>query len=311
MDCCVVQTQAIAAGGAGARVLLAGAGAAARVKASRQNDDALHPSGRPHPRGGRCAWRRLRLRLCVRHRSLRRATRRPDRPRPRQRRHPAHHVPPARSAAAACSCSATTTSSSPACSLAIRCAPIPWCRRRLEQLDDDLRDASSWKSRGRPAWLRRGDAIFVHGGFHTDMLDHPPPPHGLDRPHGAVARALYGEPTGRIQPDGYPERSLRWVDRIPAGVTVYCGHDQRSSDGRPYVRRGDRGRPGGVPRHRRRQGRPPVLDRLVTNARLGGGTSRRQRGRMVSSDPPPESTASRCTSFCSCATPSRPGTTTS
>jgi protein phosphatase len=49
---------------------------------------------------------------------------------------------------------------------------------------------------------------------------------------------LYGEPTGRTQGDGYPERSLRWVDRIPAGITVYCGHDRRSSDGRPYVRHG-------------------------------------------------------------------------
>ena len=60
-------------------------------------------------------------------------------------------------------------------------------------------------------------------------------------PQGALARALYGEPTGRTQPDGYPERSLRWVDRIPAGLTVYCGHDRRSTDGRPYVRRGAAG----------------------------------------------------------------------
>ena len=60
-------------------------------------------------------------------------------------------------------------------------------------------------------------------------------------PHGALARALYGEPTGRMQPDGYPERSLRWVDRIPAGLTVYCGHDQRSTNGRPYTRRGAAG----------------------------------------------------------------------
>ena len=36
----------------------------------------------------------------------------------------------------------------------------------------------------------------------------------------------------------YPERVLRWVDRIPAGMTVYCGHDQRSTDGRPYRRAG-------------------------------------------------------------------------
>ena len=53
-----------------------------------------------------------------------------------------------------------------------------------------------------------------------------------------MSRALFGETTGRMQADGYPERVLRWVDRIPAGLTVYCGHDQRSTDGRPYVRHG-------------------------------------------------------------------------
>jgi protein phosphatase len=58
---------------------------------------------------------------------------------------------------------------------------------------------------------------------------------------GVLARALYGEPTGRLQPDGYPERSLRWVDRIPPGIRVYVGHDRRSADGRPYVRRGQSG----------------------------------------------------------------------
>jgi Calcineurin-like phosphoesterase len=116
----------------------------------------------------------------------------------------------------------------------------PAVQATMEQLDDALRERVILETAQAPAWLRHGDAIFVHGGFHTDMLDQPPP-HGLDRPHGAVARALYGEPTGRIQGDGYPERSLRWVDRIPAGVTVYCGHDQRSSNGRPYVRRGAAG----------------------------------------------------------------------
>ena len=44
-----------------------------------------------------------------------------------------------------------------------------------------------------------------------------------------------------MQPDGYPERSLNWVDRIPAGTTVYCGHDRRSTDGRPYRRTGQAG----------------------------------------------------------------------
>ena len=58
---------------------------------------------------------------------------------------------------------------------------------------------------------------------------------------GVLSRALYGEPTGRTQQDGYPERSLRWVDRIPEGLTVYCGHDRRSTDGRPYIRKGAQG----------------------------------------------------------------------
>jgi protein phosphatase len=108
----------------------------------------------------------------------------------------------------------------------------------LAQLDMALRERVVQEVAMAPAWLRRNGELFVHGGFHTEMLEIAAPEHGLDRAHGALARALYGEPTGRIQPDGYPERSLRWVDRIPAGITVYCGHDQRSTDGRPYVRKG-------------------------------------------------------------------------
>lgn len=117
----------------------------------------------------------------------------------------------------------------------------PVSQATADALPDDLRARMIQETMRAPAWLRRGDAVFVHGGFHTVMLEQASPPHGLDRPQGAMARALFGEPTGRIQPDGYPERSLRWVDRIPAGVTVYCGHDQRSRDGRPYVRRGAAG----------------------------------------------------------------------
>ena len=108
----------------------------------------------------------------------------------------------------------------------------------LAQLDDAMRRRALAEIARAPAWVRHGEWLFVHGGFHTDMLRQPAPLIGLERVHGAVARALFGEPTGRIQPDGYPERSLRWVDRIPAGLTVYCGHDRRSADGRPYVRRG-------------------------------------------------------------------------
>jgi len=111
----------------------------------------------------------------------------------------------------------------------------------LKQLDASLRERVVTEVAAAPAWLRRDHALFVHGGFHTAMLEAPAPEHGLARPQGALARALYGEPTGRTQPDGFPERSLRWVDRIPAGITVYCGHDRRSTDGRPYRRRGSAG----------------------------------------------------------------------
>lgn len=117
----------------------------------------------------------------------------------------------------------------------------PVVQATIAQLDPALRERMVAEVARAPAWLRRGDTLFVHGGFHSAMLETPSPEHGLDRPHGPLARALYGEPTGRIQPDGYPERSLRWVDRIPAGITVYCGHDRRSTDGRPYVRRGAAG----------------------------------------------------------------------
>jgi protein phosphatase len=111
----------------------------------------------------------------------------------------------------------------------------------LAQLDNELRHRVVAEVAVAPAWVQRDRAMFVHGGFHTAMLGIEAPEHGLERAHGVLARALYGEPTGRIQLDGYPERSIRWVDRIPTGITVYCGHDRRSNDGRPYVRRGAAG----------------------------------------------------------------------
>jgi protein phosphatase len=91
-----------------------------------------------------------------------------------------------------------------------------------------------------PAWLRRGDDFFVHAGFHTAMLHQPPPAFG-GRVEGPLARALFGQVTGRRQPDGFPERVLHWVDHIPEGLTVYCGHDNRSPDGRPWTAHGAAG----------------------------------------------------------------------
>ncbi len=111
-------------------------------------------------------------------------------------------------------------------------------RATVGQLDDGLRARVVVEVARAPYWLHRGRTLFVHGGFHTAMLAARSPEHALERPSGPLSRALYGEPTGRMQEDGFPERSLRWVDRIPRGWTVYCGHDRRSVDGRPYRRRG-------------------------------------------------------------------------
>ncbi len=110
----------------------------------------------------------------------------------------------------------------------------------LAQLDPALRERALVEIGRAPAWLLRADCAFVHGGFHPAMTTTPPPP-PLGRVDPLLSRALFGETTGRMQPDGYPERVLRWVDRIPPGFTVYCGHDQRSTDGRPYVRAGSGG----------------------------------------------------------------------
>ena len=115
----------------------------------------------------------------------------------------------------------------------------------LSQLDAGLRSRAESEIGRAPAWVQRRSAggieLFVHGGFHTAMVDTLPPSPPEGHVQGVLARALYGEPTGRVKSDGYPERSLRWVDRIPAGMKVYCGHDRRSSDGRPYLRRGASG----------------------------------------------------------------------
>lgn len=107
----------------------------------------------------------------------------------------------------------------------------------LEQLDDTLRARALDAISRAPAWLRAGTTLFVHGGFHPAMLVEDPPL-GPGRVDAVLSRALFGQTTGRTQADGYPERVLRWVDAIPAGWTVYCGHDRRSTDGRPYVRAG-------------------------------------------------------------------------
>lgn len=114
--------------------------------------------------------------------------------------------------------------------------------RTLAELPAALRDPTLAALAAAPAWMALEGRVFVHGGFHPAMLEEAPhimPPSG--RPGPLLARALYGQTTGRVTGSGRPERLIRWVDEIPAGFTVYAGHDQRSKDGRPYVRHGKKG----------------------------------------------------------------------
>jgi protein phosphatase len=108
--------------------------------------------------------------------------------------------------------------------------------RTLAELPPSLKDRTLAEIQQAPAWISTPRAFFVHGGFHPAMLHTEPPGFPTGRPDPLLARALYGRTTGRVTGAGKPERLLRWVDDIPAGVTVYCGHDRRSTDGRPYVK---------------------------------------------------------------------------
>jgi len=110
----------------------------------------------------------------------------------------------------------------------------------LASLDDALRMRALQEVSRAPTWIVHAQMFFVHAAFHTGMLA-TPPPEALGAVDPLLSRALFGETTGRMQADGYPERLLRWVNHIPAGMTVYCGHDQRSRDGRPWVAHGELG----------------------------------------------------------------------
>ena len=117
----------------------------------------------------------------------------------------------------------------------------PYLARTISELSQDLSARAQTEITRAPAWIRHQNLIFVHGGFHPAMLFEPLPPFPTGRPNALLARAIYGQTTGRVTGAGKPERLLNWVDDIPANMTVYCGHDRRSQDGRPYIKTGDRG----------------------------------------------------------------------
>ncbi len=108
-------------------------------------------------------------------------------------------------------------------------------------LSPALAERAAFEIMKAPAWINHDGLFFVHGGFHRGMLAEEPPPFPSARPDALQARALYGQTTGRTNASGKPERLLHWVEDIPSGITVYCGHDRRSTDDRPYIKQGTLG----------------------------------------------------------------------
>ncbi len=113
--------------------------------------------------------------------------------------------------------------------------------RTISELPPDLRARTMAEILRAPAWIAAGDRFFVHGGFHPAMLQTKPLPFPPGRAGPLLARAIYGQTTGRVTGAGKPERLLAWVDAVPRGMTLYCGHDRRSTDGRPFVKTGRQG----------------------------------------------------------------------
>jgi protein phosphatase len=108
--------------------------------------------------------------------------------------------------------------------------------RTLTELDPAQKLRILEEIKRAPFWLRVRNMLFVHGGFYPGMLLEPSPPFPTTRPEPMIARAIYGQTTGRLLGSGRPERLINWVDDVPAGMKVYCGHDRRSFDGRPYIK---------------------------------------------------------------------------
>ena len=117
----------------------------------------------------------------------------------------------------------------------------PSMRATISALNPELTEKFETTARHAPGWVAAGSLFFVHGGFHPGMLTEPPLAFPAGRASALLARALYGQPTGRVTGGGKPERSLAWANSIPEGLTVYCGHDRRSADGRPLILHGRNG----------------------------------------------------------------------
>lgn len=75
-----------------------------------------------------------------------------------------------------------------------------------------------------------GDITLVHAASHPCMWE------DTERfGNTAKSRALYGETTGEVYPDGYPVRAYNWIEEVPAGKTVIVGHDKQPINNVPIT----------------------------------------------------------------------------
>lgn len=79
-------------------------------------------------------------------------------------------------------------------------------------------------------FFKFGDITLVHAASHPCMWE------DTERfGNTAKSRALYGETTGEVYPDGYPVRAYNWIDEVPTGKTVIVGHDKQPIDNVPIT----------------------------------------------------------------------------
>lgn len=77
-----------------------------------------------------------------------------------------------------------------------------------------------------PLWIALPSYHLVHGAFDAGMRTHTGEQGGDKR---LRAKALFAETDGHRTPDGLPVRTYRWVETVPAGLTVVVGHDVRQT----------------------------------------------------------------------------------
>lgn len=78
--------------------------------------------------------------------------------------------------------------------------------------------------------------LFVHGAYNPGMIGDLAyasvgPKYTAKKKYGGLSSlALYAESSGKTKPNGYPERTYNWTDKVYSGLTVFIGHDYVSDD---------------------------------------------------------------------------------